>query len=239
MGDTKYIRRIYVPVFSIIRNETLPDEVITVYSIINALCSNRQFIDTCYMSVNEVARELVQSPTPTHRQMKRVKDGMIRMSEMFYETIESQSSDNSIWLVHIDRFSEYDFEKYRYAYFYDHDLRKITNSTGRNIFNEVSVYMKFLSCFDTRYNVCHISHDMMGEKFGISGQTMWNHLHQYVKDEIIKIIKPKTKALKDGGYYKYPNVYFRPDDTDRAMEYMEKYNDIYNSPFRNSQPPSG
>lgn len=223
MYNTQYVRRVYVPVAIKNNKMPLPNDVIVLFAIINLFSAGRNLIESYYLSIEEIAREVYSTPTPTSKQCKRIKEGIEKLNFYLDNPLKPAVENNTVFEVDTYIFLNPDYNKYQYGYCYAHDLKKVLKIENTNLFNSAGFYIRFLSTFNSKFDIGHISIEFIGEILHMSSTTVKKHIRRFRKANALYVITRPAKTIDGTHIYRYPNVYYRSGDQDKALEYLDKH----------------
>lgn len=229
--------RIYAPARTI-DGQILPNDVILVYAVISMLSCSMSISDTYYMSIREIARLIYKIPKPSSRQCNKIMKSIEKINFFIPNAVSSVPDDRDIIKITTKSFIERDYEKYRYGFVYPEDLDKILNIPDCNVFNICGFYFKYVSTFDTTANVGHISSAYVAGLLGVTEQTVKNHIKTLLNCKALMKLKTPSKKVHEHGYYKFPDIYYRPYDEKFAIKYKQECNiKYYHNTSKHSQSP--
>ena len=226
--------KIYVPVKDKEGN-WLPNDVIVVRSVLNQFMYGQQGKKSCTIHIDTIAYELYHTETLTTQQRSSIKKAFEKICSYEPEMLESLDKKHQLWKVYMNKCFRFN-DKYIYSYAYNEDLYKIYNAEDTRVFSLGSFYYKFLSRFDIEYNVGWMSLDKFEEYLQMTKSTIQKNIAICKSVDALCVKTHRGQKMKDGTFYRAPNIYYRPIEEANVYKFMESGKISYFKP--NAKPES-
>lgn len=227
MNESKkpFILKNYIPVKTKNKKQWLSDQAMLVYAIVNMHSYGHNGFLKYYITVDDVCRELYGPDGLDTKRRKNIKEGFVQLQLCFPHIFEATDLTYKVWKINVDEMSNFQNDYY-YCYFYNKDLETLIKNEKHHLFAICGFYFKYLSTFDFRFGISHISIKLTSRILDMNEDTVKKHLNVLTKkeNEVLKVYNFDIKKTKSGSFYQKPDIHYRPTEEDLVYEYLELNN---------------
>lgn len=217
-----FIFKNYIPVKTKDTNQWLSNQAMLVYAITNMHSYGHNGFSKFYITVDDICRELYGPDGLNTKRRKCIKEGFIQLQLCFPDIFKATDLLYKVWEISTDAMSRFN-DNYYYCYFYNKDLETLIIKEKHHLFTICGFYFKYLSTFDYRFGISHISIKFASKILDMHEDTVKKHLNTLTKKEnkVLKTYKFNSKKTKVGKYYQHPDIHYRPIEENLVYEFLQ------------------
>ena len=179
-----------------------------------------KYPEDVYVNVSSIAMNIFNTHDPSTEQRTYIKNGFDEICKINSSWVAKIEESDLFWKINTSALKEMDGKKYQYVPFHYTDVMDIIHKFSKSKLVYAAFYLKFLSIFDYRYEVCYFSQKYMADIMGVTKTTIQNRLRKLEKYKMIYSYHPYTENYIN--YNKETNVYFLPGGFDKAEKYLKE-----------------